>query len=151
MQLSADKSCVSQVLDLLQLEADAITRAAQRLVPEEVERAVELMVDCRCKVVLMGIGKSGIVARKIAATLMGIGTAAIYLHPADALHGDLGIVTPGDVAMVLSNSGETEEILAVLTYLKHRQVQIIAIVGNLRSNLARNADAVLDASVDKVA
>ena len=151
MQHIADKACASQVVDLLQLEADAIARAAHRLAPQEIERAVALLMDCRGKVILVGVGKSGIVARKIAATLMCIGTAAVYLHPSDALHGDLGIVTAGDVAMALSNSGETEELLAVLPYLERRQVPIIALVGNLHSRLARAADVVLDASVDKEA
>ena len=103
------------------------------------------------KVVLVGVGKSGIVARKIAATLTSTGTIGIYMHPSDALHGDLGIVTSGDVALVLSNSGETDEVIAILPYLELRQVPIIAIVGNLHSTLARKANVVLDASVAKEA
>lgn len=80
-----------------------------------------------------------------------VGTAAIYLHPSDALHGGIGIVQPDDVVIVLSNSGETDEIVAMLPYLKNRQLGIIAIVGNLNSTLARRADAVLDATVDQEA
>lgn len=151
MQCIEDKTYVLQIVKLLKLEADAITKAADRLQPNQVERAVKLLANCYGKVVLAGVGKSGIVARKIAATLTSTGTLAVYLHPADALHGDIGIVTAEDVAIVLSNSGETDELVAILPYLKSRQVPIIALVGNLHSTLARNADVVLDAAVDKEA
>ena len=83
---------------------------------------------------MAGVGKSGLVARKIASTLTSTGTAAVYLHPADALHGDLGIVTPMDVVVALSNSGETDELIAMLPHLKHRNVPIIAIVGGMKSS-----------------
>ncbi|PPS43116.1 SIS domain-containing protein [Chroococcidiopsis sp. TS-821] len=151
MQCIDNKTYVLQVVELLKLEAEAITKAANRLQSEQVEKAVEILANCRGKVVLAGVGKSGIVARKIAATLTSTGTLAVYLHPADALHGDLGIVTSDDVAMVLSNSGETDELVVMLPHLKARQVPIIALVGNLRSTLARNADVVMDAAVDKEA
>ena len=131
-----DKTCISQVVELLKLEAEAITQAANRLQTEQVERAVRFLDDCPGKVVLIGVGKSGIVARKVAATLTSIGTVAVYMHPSDALHGDLGIVTSKDVAIVLSNSGETDELIVMLPYLKRRQVPIIAIVGSLRSTLS---------------
>jgi arabinose-5-phosphate isomerase len=139
------------VAQLLQLEAAAILQAAERLQISQVDRAVQLLTQCPGKVVLTGVGKSGIVGRKIAATMTSTGTHAVFLHPADALHGDLGIVTSDDVAIALSNSGETDELLAILPYLKQRQVPIIALVGNLNSTLARAADAVLDASVDQEA
>lgn len=151
MQCINNKTYVLQVVELLKLEAEAITKAANRLQSDQVEKAVEILANCRGKVVLAGVGKSGIVARKIAATLTSTGTLAVYLHPADALHGDLGIVTSDDVAMVLSNSGETDELVVILPHLKARQVPIIALVGNLRSTLARNADVVMDAAVDKEA
>ena len=151
MQCIEKNTYASQVFKLLKLEADAITNAADRLQSAQIERAVELLANCQGKVVLAGIGKSGIIARKIAATLTSTGTRAVYLHPSDALHGDLGIVTAEDVAMVLSNSGETAELLAMLPYLKCRQIPIIALLGNLRSTLARNADVLLDAGVDKEA
>jgi arabinose-5-phosphate isomerase len=140
-----------QVRELLRLEATAIEHCAERLEPEQVRQAIELLVACRGKVVLTGSGKSGFVARKIAATLTSTGTRAVFLHPSDALHGDLGIVDPSDVVVVLSNSGETDELLAMLPYLKHRAVPIIAVVGNLGSTLARNAEVLLDASVAKEA
>ncbi|WP_250122650.1 KpsF/GutQ family sugar-phosphate isomerase [Chroococcidiopsis sp. CCMEE 29] len=151
MQCIEDKTYVLQVVKLLLLEAEAITKAANRLHLEQVEQAVKLLANCQGKVILAGVGKSGIVARKIAATLTSTGTLAVYLHPADALHGDIGIVSAKDVAIVLSNSGETDELVAMLPYLKSRQVPIIALVGNLCSTLARNADVVLDAAVDKEA
>lgn len=151
MQPTTQPSCASQIVDLLKLEANAILKAADQLHPLQIEQAVNFLTACRGKVILIGVGKSGIVGRKIAATLTSTGTHAVYLHPADALHGDLGIVTSEDVAIALSNSGETDELLTILPYLKQRQVPIIAIVGNLNSSLASAADATLDASVDQEA
>jgi arabinose-5-phosphate isomerase len=151
MNLTAKRTYVNQVTDLLKLEAEAITSAARQLQPSQVEQAIQLLTYCRGKVVVSGVGKSGIVARKIAATMTSTGTLATYLHPGDALHGDLGIVTGDDVAILLSNSGETDEIVAMLPYLHHREVPIIAILGNLNSTLARRANAVLDASVAREA
>jgi arabinose-5-phosphate isomerase len=141
----------SQVIKLLKLEAESITKAAIRLRHEQVEKVIYLLSVCKGKIIIIGIGKSGIVGRKIAATLSSTGTTALYLHPGDALHGDLGIVSAKDVAIVLSNSGETDELVAILPHLHHRQIPIIAILGNINSTLARNADVVLDASVDKEA
>ena len=146
-----DKSNLSEVASLLQLEAQAIAIAAERLAAAQVDRVMDLLMACAGKVVIVGVGKSGIIAQKIAATMTSTGTAALYLHPSDALHGGLGIVNSTDVVMVLSNSGETDEIVAMLPYLKHRSVPIIGIVGNLDSTLARRCDAVLDASVDQEA
>lgn len=141
----------SEVQNLLRLEADAIARTADRLDQGEVERVIQLITSSRGKVVILGIGKSGIIAQKIAATMTSAGTPAFYLHPSDALHGGLGMVHSGDVIIVLSNSGETDEIVAALPYLRNREVSIVAIVGNLSSTLARRADVVLDASVDQEA
>ena len=142
---------LSDIQDLLRLESNAIAQTATRLEAVQVERVVDLIAGCRGKVVILGVGKSGIIGQKIAATMTSTGTAALYLHPSDALHGGLGIVQPDDVVIVLSNSGETDEIVGMLPYLKNRQVAIIAIVGNLNSTLAQRADAVLDASVDQEA
>ena len=143
----ADKSHFSEVLNFLRMESHAIAQTAARLDQNQVERVVALLAGCKGKVVLLGIGKSGIIAHKIAATMTSTGTAALYLHPSDALHGGIGIVSADDVVVALSNSGETDEVIALLPYLKHRQVPIIALLGNLNSTLARRADAVLDASV----
>ena len=145
------KNHLSDVQELLRLESNAIAQTATRLDQAQVERVVDLIAGCKGNVVIFGVGKSGIIGQKIAATLTSTGTAALYLHPSDALHGGLGIVQPDDVVIVLSNSGETDEIVGMLPYLKNRQVAIIAIVGNLNSTLARRADAVLDASVDQEA
>jgi arabinose-5-phosphate isomerase len=145
------KTHLSEVQNLLRIESDAIAQTATRLDPAAVERVVDLLAECKGKVVILGVGKSGIIGQKIAATMTSAGTAALYLHPSDALHGGLGIVQANDVVIVLSNSGETDEIVAMLPYLKNREVALIAIVGNLNSTLARRADVVLDASVDKEA
>lgn len=136
---------------MLKLESVAISKAASRLSAQQVDDAVDYLYRCNGKVILIGVGKSGIVGRKIAATLASIGISAFYLHPSDALHGDLGIVTSKDIAIVLSNSGETDELVSLLPYLKMRQVPIVAILGNLKSTLARKSDVVLDASVDREA
>ncbi len=143
------ESYISQFSELLKHEAATIECAARRIESTQVARAVRLLVDCQGKVILTGIGKSGFIARKVAATLTSTGTRAVFLHPSDALHGDLGIIDLSDVVVLLSNSGETDEVLVMLPYLKHRAVPIIAIVGNVSSTVARNADAVLDAAVDK--
>ena len=140
-----------QVICLLRMESEAIAQTAQRLGPAEVERAVELLAACRGKVVMVGVGKSGNIAQKIAATLTSTGTVAVYLHPSDALHGGMGVVTTDDVVVILSNSGETSEIVELLPYLHHRRAPIIAIAGNLNSTLARRADVVLDATVTQEA
>jgi arabinose-5-phosphate isomerase len=141
----------SQVIELLQAESDAISQAAGRLQAAEVDRVVTILKSCRGKIVLLGVGKSGIIAQKIAATMTSSGTAAVYLHPSDALHGGLGIVSTDDVVVLLSNSGETDELLQLLPYLKRRKVPLVAIVGKVSSSIARQVDAVLDASVDQEA
>ena len=149
--ISSKSSHFSQVVELLKLEADSISKAAIRLEPQQVDKAIDILKKSPGKIILAGVGKSGLIARKIAATLTSTGTRAFYLHPGDALHGDLGIVSSDDVAVILSNSGETDELVAILPHLQHRQIPIIAILGNLNSTLARNADVVLDASVDREA
>ena len=116
------------------------------------ETALQLLQNCadrRAKLVITGVGKSGIVARKIAATFSSIGLMAIYLNPLDALHGDLGVVAPDDVTLLLSNSGETEELLAILPHLRRRGTARIALVGKVDSTLSRASDVALDASVDR--
>jgi arabinose-5-phosphate isomerase len=141
----------AQVKGFLRLESEAIAQTATRLKQHEIERVVDLLAGCRGKIVILGIGKSGIIAQKIAATMTSTGSAALHLHPSDALHGGIGIISSDDVVMILSNSGETDEIVEMMPYLKRRQVPIVALVGNLNSTLARRADAVIDASVDQEA
>jgi arabinose-5-phosphate isomerase len=136
----------------LEEEAAAIAAAAKRLPDEQVDGALNLLDVCaerRAKLVITGVGKSGIVARKIAATFSSIGLMAIYLNPVDALHGDLGVVAPDDLALLLSNSGETDELLQILPHLKRRCMARIALVGRTNSTLARACDVVLDCSVDR--
>lgn len=148
---AADKTNYEKVIDILRLEASAVERAAGRLVSTQVERAVEIIAACRSKVIVLGVGKSGVIAQKIAQTMTSTGTVAIFVHPSDALHGSLGVVTEGDVVIALSNSGETDEIVAILPALKQRAIPIVAIVGNVGSTLARDSDVALDASVDEEA
>jgi arabinose-5-phosphate isomerase len=145
------KENFEKVVELLKLEADAINRTAENLDRASVERAVEMLSCCDSKVIITGVGKSGVIAQKIAQTMTSTGTIAVFVHPSDALHGSLGVVSRGDVVIALSNSGETDEILLILPALKSRGIRLIAIVGNTNSTLARNADIVLDASVDKEA
>jgi arabinose-5-phosphate isomerase len=147
----SDPISYSQVIELLRAESDAIAKTASRLKAAELDRVLSILTRCKGKIVLLGVGKSGIIAQKIAATMTSSGTAAINLHPSDAVHGGLGIVTSDDVVMMLSNSGETSELLELLPYIKRREVPLVAIVGSLKSTIAKRADAVLDASVDKEA
>ncbi|MFL6282114.1 MAG: SIS domain-containing protein [Pyrinomonadaceae bacterium] len=147
-----NESHFEQVVALLRMEADAVARTAARLAPEPVERAVGLLAACRGKVVSVGVGKSGHIAQKVAATLTSTGTPAVFMHPSDALHGGMGIVNgDADVVVVFSNSGETPELLELLPYLQHRRAPVVAIVGNMASTLARRADVALDASVEQEA
>ena len=141
----------TKVQELLKLESSAIQRAADRLDATSVSRAIELISACESKIVVIGVGKSGVIAQKIAQTLTSTGTVAVFVHPSDALHGSLGVITKGDVVMALSNSGETDEIVTLLPALADRGVSLISIVGNTNSTLARKSDVVLDASVDKEA
>jgi arabinose-5-phosphate isomerase len=143
---------LSALTRCLEEEAAAIAASAHRLDGQQVESALELLDRCaatRAKLVITGVGKSGIVARKIAATFSSIGLMAIFLNPVDALHGDLGVVAPDDVALLLSNSGETQEVLEILPHLRRRGTARIALVGRINSSLARGCDVVLDASVDR--
>lgn len=144
----AEESNYAEVVELLRVESDAIAKAASRMTADDVERALAILTNCKGKVILLGVGKSGIIAQKIAATMTSSGTASVYLHPSDALHGGLGIVSSEDAVVMLSNSGETDELLELLPYLKRREVPLLAIVGNMKSTIAKRADAVIDASVD---
>lgn len=141
----------SKVIGFLRLEAEAIERAADVIDEASVTRAVDLLLACSGKVIVVGVGKSGVIAQKIAQTMTSTGTMAVFVHPSDALHGGLGVISSEDVIIALSNSGETDEILAILPSLRQRGSALIAIVGNTGSTLARQSDVVLDASVDKEA
>jgi len=131
---------------VLTLEAEAILALVPRL-DARFDDAVSLLERCRGRVIVTGMGKSGIIARKIAATLAATGTPAHFLHPAEGVHGDLGMVVPGDVVVVLSNSGETDEILAIVPMLKRLAVPIVLLTGHPHSALARQCEVVVDVSV----
>lgn len=145
------KNSHSKVIEILRIEADSIRNAATNLDAASVETALELLATCDGKVVVTGVGKSGVIAQKIAQTLTSTGTMAIFLQPSDALHGGLGVVANGDVVIALSNSGETDELLAILPSIRARGCRVISIVGNTDSTLAAQSDALLDASVDREA
>ena len=128
---------------VLQTEAAAIEALVDRL-GESFERAVRLVLDCRGRVIVTGMGKSGIICRKIAATLSSTGTPAFFLHPAEAIHGDLGVLQPEDVIIALSYSGETDELLRLLETIKRLGARLIAMTGDCRSTLGQAADVALD-------
>ncbi len=133
-----------------EIEAQALLALAARQ-GTGFTHSVQAILDCRGRVIVMGMGKSGHVGRKIAATLASTGTPAFFVHPAEASHGDLGMVTPGDVVLAISNSGESEELAAILPALRRLGVTLLAMTGHAGSTLARHADQVLDSSVDQEA
>jgi arabinose-5-phosphate isomerase len=135
---------------VLQTEAAAVLALIDRL-DDRFDRAVELLRDCRGRVILTGMGKSGIICQKIAATLSSTGTPAHFLHPADAIHGDLGIIQCDDVVVALSYSGETDEILRLLEFIRRLGAKLVAITGTKRSTLSQAADVSLDCSVTEEA
>ena len=135
---------------VFRLEAEAILGLIPKL-DEHFERAVELLRGCSGRVIVTGMGKSGLIGRKIAATLASTGTPAYFLHPAEGVHGDLGMVARGDVVLALSNSGETDEVLAILPPLKRLGVPIVLLTGNPTSSVARQCAVVLDVSVPEEA
>ena len=136
--------------DVLRMEAEAILELVPR-VDANFAAAISLILECSGRTVITGMGKSGIIGRKMAATFASTGTPSFYLHPAEGIHGDLGMVTADDVVSALSNSGETGEILNILPSLRRIGAKIIAMVGNANSTLAKNADVVLDVGVEKEA
>jgi arabinose-5-phosphate isomerase len=135
---------------VLETEAEAVRALADRL-DERFERAVILVQTCRGRVVVTGMGKSGLVGKKLAATLASTGTPALFLHPAEGVHGDLGMLVRGDLVIALSNSGETDELLALVPAIKRLAVPLILLTGRVNSRLAQHADLVLDVSVQEEA
>ena len=129
-----------------EIEAAAVLSLSQRLGPEFAQ-AVRLMLTCRGRVVVMGMGKSGHIGRKVAATLASTGTPALFVHPAEASHGDLGMITHADVVLAISNSGESAEFTAILPLLRRQGVPLVAITGGAQSTLAQQAQVTLDSSV----
>ena len=160
MRQKNDKDCADEQMapaDLVRTEAAALTALAERLdgpMAEPFSQAVELILRCGTangRVVVTGMGKSGIIAQKIAATLSSTGSPALFLHPAEAVHGDLGVLMPGDVVIALSASGETEEILRLLPVLKRKGDALVSFCCNLSSTLATASDVTLDCGVEREA
>lgn len=135
---------------VLEMEAEAVTALARRI-DGAFAQACDLILGCRGRVVVVGMGKSGHIGCKIAATLASTGTPAFFVHPGEASHGDLGMITPADIVLALSNSGETEEILTILPIIKRMGVKLVAFTGNQESSLARQADVYIDVGVAKEA
>jgi arabinose-5-phosphate isomerase len=135
---------------VLRIEAQAIQEVLARL-DATFDRAVDLFFACKGRVVVAGMGKSGIVGKKISATLSSTGTPSFFLHPAEALHGDLGMIARGDVMLAVSYGGETREIIALLDALKRLEIPLVALTGNPKSTIAQSSEIVLDASVNEEA
>ena len=144
------QTILSRAAEVLRTEAQGLLSVIDRL-DENFVRAVEMMQCCQGKVVVTGVGKSGLICAKIASTLSSTGTPAFFLHAGDALHGDLGMVMPGDVVVAVSNSGETDEILKLLPHFKHYGLKLIVITGNPESTLAKAGEVVLDVRVKEEA
>jgi arabinose-5-phosphate isomerase len=150
MDKTMQRSTLESAKIALNNEISALQKACDRLGPE-LEAAVDLIVTGSGRLVVCGMGKSGLVGKKISATLSSTGTPSFFLHPGEALHGDLGMVTDQDVILLLSNSGETEEIIRLVPFLRRVGARLIAMVGNPTSSLAKMSDVVIDSSVEKEA
>ena len=144
------KSLIEIAKAVLQTEAESVL-ALQERIDDNFEKICNTLKGCRGKVVLIGMGKSGHVAKKISSTMASTGTPSFFLHPGEAGHGDLGMVTRDDVAIMISYSGEADEILALLPGIKRMNVPIISLTGNVKSSIAKSSDFHLDVSVDKEA
>jgi len=148
--VASPQRLIAQAREVLRIEAEAVARLADRI-GEPFAQACALILACRGRVVVSGMGKSGHVARKTAATLASTGTPAFFVHPAEASHGDLGMVTRDDVFIAMSNSGTTEELLTIVPVVKRQGAKLVAVTGNPDSTLARLADVHLDAGVEREA
>ncbi len=135
---------------VLETEANAILNALGKI-NHQFETAVDIIYQCSGQVVVTGMGKSGLIGRKIAATMTSVGSPAVFLHPAEAIHGDIGIIHPQDVVIALSTSGETEEVIRLLNHIKRLGIRLIALVGDPDSTLAKQSDVFIDCSVEKEA
>lgn len=141
---------ISLARKVVTMEIQALQAMAEKI-DQEFEKAVEIVLVSKGRVVVVGMGKSGLIGKKIAATLASTGTAAFSVHPAEAFHGDLGMIQPGDVLLMISNSGETEELVRLLSFLAHQENSVIAMTGKRDSTLGRHANVVLDVSVAREA
>lgn len=141
---------IEQAKEVLRMEAEAINALIPRI-GDGFVAAVEMILGCEGRVVVTGMGKSGLIGQKIAATMASTGTPAFFLHPAEGIHGDLGMVTVKDIVIALSNSGETDEVINILPVIKRIGAKIIAMTGRAESTLAENADVFLDVAVEREA
>jgi len=143
-------NALNEARRVIQVEADALSAMASRI-DASFEKALDLILASSGRVIVSGMGKSGLIGQKIASTMASTGTPAFFLHPAEGIHGDLGMIMTGDVVIAISNSGETEEILRILPSIKRLGAHLIAMSGNSLSNLARSSDVFLDVSVKEEA
>lgn len=141
---------ISVAKKVIEAEAKAVASLSDRI-GSEFEKAVDLICACKGRVIVTGMGKSGLIGRKISATMASTGTPALSLHPAEALHGDLGMVQENDIVLAMSNSGETDEIIRLLPSIKKIGASLISLVGRTDSTMAKHSDVVLDVSVEKEA
>ena len=135
------------VINELKQEATAILRVAELLDKKSVDQAFDLLSNCKGKIVVTGIGKTGIIGRKISATLASTGSSSIFLHAAEGIHGDLGMISPDDVVVAVSNSGNSSELVSIIPFLKFYKIPIIALTGSATSQLGQNADVILSTYV----
>jgi len=139
-----------RAIEVLKIEGEAVLSLIER-VDSSFEKAIFLILNCKGRVIVSGVGKSGIIANKLASTLSSTGTPSFFLHPTESLHGDIGMVTRDDLFIILSNSGQTQEINRLIPIIKRLNIKLIALCGNRNSTLAKNADVFIDVSVEKEA
>jgi arabinose-5-phosphate isomerase len=148
--MSNHRAAIERAKEVLKIEAQSILSLINKI-DGNFARAVNMIFQCKGRVIITGIGKSGLIGRKIVATLTSTGTQALFLHPVEGIHGDLGIVTREDILLAISNSGETRELLPIISSVRHIGAPIISFTGVLSSTLAKNSDIVIDVSVEKEA
>lgn len=150
MNARSDLDTLALAKNVISIEIEALQGMSQRL-NGDIAKATDLILNARGRVVVVGMGKSGIIGKKIVATLASTGTPSFFVHPGEAFHGDLGMIRPIDIALMISNSGETEELIRLLPFMKYQKNPVIAMTGRLDSTLAKHADVVLDISVAREA
>ncbi len=141
---------IESAKEVLEIEANSILRLKDNI-GEEFDRAIDILYNCKGRVIVTGMGKSGLIGKKIAATMSSTGTPSYFLHPAESTHGDSGVITRNDVIIAISNSGETQELMNLLPLIKRFGCQMIGMTGNINSTLGKTSDVVLDISVEKEA
>ena len=141
---------IEKAKEVIRLEAESI-KALEERIDDNFQKAIDIIYNCKGKIIVSGVGKSGIIGKKIASTLSSTGTPAVFLHPGDSIHGDLGIVSGDDVVICLSKSGESDEFQTFISVIKRMKIPIISLVGKLNSFLSKNSDIVIDVSVKEEA